>query len=376
MTSLFSQNTQPIFLIHGFFGWGRDEMNGYYYWGGEQDFQEKLKAFGYEVYTLSVGPVSSNWDRAIEAYTQIKGGCINYGRSHSEKFEIIQYPEGKCYEGLYPQWDETNPVHIIGHSQGGLTARMLEYLLISQFDDESSSLLSKSHSGWIKSITTASTPHDGTTLTPIIMNIFPFAQSIAAWVGSFDSNILKSFYSFDLDQWGLKKQEKESYDEFWSRIKSSKIKNSKNFSSWDLSIEGAKQFNSIYSTNQLTYYFSFATYATRQQEYAERHLPDKNMRWLLWPAGLLIGQTKKENHFWYKNDGIVNTISMYAPTTGKNGPEPATFFNGIPEKGIWQNIETYHMDHHKIIGANVNKEEANEIFSIYLNHCKLLYGLK
>ena len=227
-----------------------------------------------------------------------------------------------------------------------------------------------------KSITTASTPHDGTTLTPIIMNIFPFAQSIAAWVGSFDSNILKSFYSFDLDQWGLKKQEEESYDEFWSRIKSSKIKNSKNFSSWDLSIEGAKQFNSIYSTNQLTYYFSFATYATRQQEYAERHLPDKNMRWLLWPAGLLIGQTKKENHFWYKNDGIVNTISMYAPTTGKNGPEPATIFNGIPEKGVWQNIETYHMDHHKIIGANVNKEEANEIFSIYLNHCKLLYGLK
>ena len=67
-----------------------------------------------------------------------------------KKFEIIQYPEGKCYEGLYPQWDETNPIHIIGHSQGGLTARMLEYLLISQFDDESSSLLSKSHSGWIK----------------------------------------------------------------------------------------------------------------------------------------------------------------------------------------------------------------------------------
>ena len=85
LTSLFSQNTQPIFLIHGFFGWGRDEMNGYYYWGGEQDFQEKLRGFGYEVYTLSVGPVSSNWDRAIEAYTQIKGGCINYGRSHSEK---------------------------------------------------------------------------------------------------------------------------------------------------------------------------------------------------------------------------------------------------------------------------------------------------
>lgn len=376
LASLFSQNAHPIFLIHGFLGWGREEMNGYYYWGGKHDFQEKLNDKGYEVFTLSVGPVSSNWDRAIEAYTQIKGGCVDYGKSHSEEFGLIQSPEGKCYEGLYPQWDENNPIHIIGHSQGGLTARMLEYLLTTKFNNESSPLLSTSHSGWIKSITTAATPHDGTTLAPIIMDIFPFAQSMASWIGSIDSDELDKIYNFDLDQWGLTKHNNESNDDFWDSIRNSNLKDSKNFSSWDLSIEGAKAFNSIYTTSSSTYYFTFATYATRQQENSDRHVPDKNMRWLLWPAGLLIGQTEKEDNLWYKNDGIVNTVSMYAPTSGINGPEPAMLFDDNPQMGIWQNIDTFHMDHHRIIGGHVNDEESQKIFEIYLNHCKLLYRLK
>ena len=53
-------------------GWGRDELNNYYYWGGEIDLQQELQRQGFDVYTISVGPISSNWDRAIELYTQIK----------------------------------------------------------------------------------------------------------------------------------------------------------------------------------------------------------------------------------------------------------------------------------------------------------------
>ena len=39
---LFSQNTDPIILIHGFLGWGRNEMAGYYYWGGKTDLEAEL----------------------------------------------------------------------------------------------------------------------------------------------------------------------------------------------------------------------------------------------------------------------------------------------------------------------------------------------
>ena len=76
-------NNNPIFLLHGFMGWGRDELGNYKYWGGKFDLEKYLQEQGFDVYTLSVGPVSSNWDRAIEAYYQIKGGDVDYGFNHS-----------------------------------------------------------------------------------------------------------------------------------------------------------------------------------------------------------------------------------------------------------------------------------------------------
>ena len=70
-------------------GWGRDEMAGYYYWGGKTDLETELKSSGYGVYTVSVGPISPNWDRAIEAFYQIKGGQVDYGNEKAEIFNII-----------------------------------------------------------------------------------------------------------------------------------------------------------------------------------------------------------------------------------------------------------------------------------------------
>ena len=100
-------------------GWGPNEMGGYHYWGGRKDYVEMLELDGHGVFVVSVGPVSSNWERAIEVYYQLKGGQVDYGRNHSEKHNIIQEPEGKSYEAIYPEWDENHPVHLIGHSMGG-----------------------------------------------------------------------------------------------------------------------------------------------------------------------------------------------------------------------------------------------------------------
>ena len=142
-------------------GWGREELSNHFYWGGEEDLQKILEEEGFVVLTLSVGPISSNWERAIEAYAQIKGGCVDYGIEHAKKYNVIQKPPDKCYKGLYPEWDEKHPIHIVGHSLGGLTARMLEYLLEQSFYNEKSEILSKSYKNYIKSITPLSTPHNG-----------------------------------------------------------------------------------------------------------------------------------------------------------------------------------------------------------------------
>jgi triacylglycerol lipase len=311
-------------------------MNDYRYWGGKNDYQEDLQELGYNVFTLSVGPVSSNWDRAVEAYAQIKGGCIDYGKAHSEKFGIIQKPINKCYEGLYPQWDENNPIHLIGHSQGGLTARMLEHLLKNNYPDETSLLLKNSDDGWIKSVTTISTPHDGTTLAPIIMDIFPFAQSMSSWVAPFSNAFLKKIYRFDLEQWGLVTEKNQKSKDFWKEMGKSKIRDSKNFCTWDLSLDGAKAFNSLYRTDPSVYYFSFATFATKKVKRSNYHRPDSKMLLILRPASILIGKSNEIDSAWNKNDGIVNTASMGGPTSGNHGSEPTEMYNGIPKKGVWQ----------------------------------------
>ena len=52
-----AQNNYPIVLIHGFMGWGPNEMGGYHYWGGEKDYVEMLELAGHVVFVMSVGPV-------------------------------------------------------------------------------------------------------------------------------------------------------------------------------------------------------------------------------------------------------------------------------------------------------------------------------
>ena len=42
-TYLIADNKYPIVLVHGFMGWGSDEMAGYKYWGGKNDFEEYLR---------------------------------------------------------------------------------------------------------------------------------------------------------------------------------------------------------------------------------------------------------------------------------------------------------------------------------------------
>ncbi len=373
---LLGANRDPIILFHGFMGWGRAEMKGYRYWGGSFDLEDSLRQQGFEVYTVSMGPISSNWDRAIEAFYQIKGGQVDYGSAHSEKYNLIRKPESKQYPGLYPQWDADHPIHIFAHSMGGLTARMLEYLLKTEFPDEESSLLTESHDGWIKSITTLSTPHNGTTLAPIIEDFFPFLQKIAPVFGGLtEDSFIEGLYDFDLEQWGLERREDEKLRGYFKRLKASPLKDSHNTCIWDLSIDGAREFNSLYHTDPEVYYFSFATSATRRQKHSPKQIPDSAMTWNLWSSGFALGRSSLMDSTWYENDGIVNTISMEAPYTGDHGPEPKKNWGGTPQIGVWQFMGKMHYDHHKLVGHDHKKNDEEIIRKFYNDHFTLLYEL-
>lgn len=387
-SSLYGANQYPIVLVHGFIGWGPEEMGGYPYWGGNLDLTEYLESFGFEVFTVSVGPVSSNWERAVETFYQIKGGQVNYGKNHSDKWDIIKKPEGKYYSGLYPEWDHDHPIHFIGHSMGGQTIRMLAYQLTHSFHSDSivddideNILLNIEHSGWIKSITTISTPHNGTTLSNLVSKTVPFLQNFII----LGAVIETKFYDFDLHHWGFNRKKNESWFNYFKRMRNHPSWNTKNICSWDLSIEGAKELNTFLVAQPKIFYFSFTTSTTHKNKNTGVQQPDKYTSLLLRTKSRIIGSKIVQfqdgtttDSLWFENDGVVNTISQKGPTTGENGADPLKYYNSsesvIP--GQWYNMGKIKMDHWKIIGqGKMTNDDEDFLLSLYLNHCKRLWDL-
>ena len=381
MGAIFGNNDYPIVLIHGFLGWGPDEMGGYKYWGGKDDIADLLRQEGHMVFEVSVGPVSSNWDRAVEAYTQLKGGQVNYGKAHSEKFGLIQKPEGKIYDGLYPKWDENHPVHIIGHSMGGQTARMLQYLLANQiYEDQESTILEKSpllgqvNLKWIHSITTVATPHNGTTMAELVTNTFPFVQYFVGLAGVVGTR----FYDFDLEQWNLTRKADESWSSYVSRMRTHPAWETKNISSWDASLDGAKAMNNYAVASADIFYFSILTSITEKNADNHFHSPVRSAPLLIRARAKILGTQvgywqdgTNTDSTWYENDGLVNTCSMAGPTTGTNGPATIT---PLVEKdvlipGQWYTIGSLKMNHWNIIGHKLMLGNLSETaMDLYKSH--------
>jgi len=384
---LFSQNTYPIVLIHGFFGWGNDEMGSYRYWGGNKDIQKMYEKNGFKVFNVSVGPISSNWDRAVEVYYQLKGGQTDYGFEHSKRYDLIQKPSDKEYKGLYPQWDKDHPVHLIGHSMGGQTARMLQYLLETEiFENDSlnikekSEILGEARKGWIASITSLATPHDGSTLADIVTKTFPFVQYFIGLAGVVGTD----FYDFDLSQLNINRKPNEAWSNYVQRMREHKAWETKNISSWDLSLDGAAELNGFLNASSDTYYFSYTFSATSMDKSTGYHTPNKDVFLLIRSRAKLLGSKiifKKDGNetdsTWWENDGIVNTRSMMGPTTGQNGPDPIVPYveNDPLMQGQWYTFEPIKLDHYQSVGHMISKDKRKMLDSIYINHARLLWSL-
>ncbi len=383
--SLYCKNQYPIVLIHGFLGWGNDEVGTINYWGGENDIEKYLIEKGFTVFSVSLGPVSSTYDCAIETYYQIKGGQVDYGLEHSKKHGLVRKPKSKYYKGLYPEWDSNHPIHLLGYSFGGLTARMLLHLLDTSSDNidgsNESYLLKYSHKDWVKSITTMSTPHNGATLSNIVIEALPFTDNLLPI-----ANIVSTeYYNFDLEHWNLSKSENESIKEYINRFIKHPAWNTKNSVAWDSSIEGAKELNNQLIINPDVYYFSSSTVASTLDPVSGHHIPANHISTMSYPWSWLIGRTKidvgnqqQTDSSWFQNDGTVNTVSMKHPFTGKHGPEPVQSFSDSTDlkTGIWYHIGEYNYDHKAFLGHFLDDpKKINDIMKIFENHAKELYSL-
>lgn len=381
------QNHDPIILVHGLGGWGRDEMPGFKYWGGFVDIEQDLREQGYTTYTVAVGPVSSNWDRAVELYTQIKGGRVDYGEAHSKKHGHARF--GRTYPGLYPQWGEINPetkqinkVHLIGHSQGGQTVRVLAQLLehgdererLATPSDQLSPLFDSNKKRWIHSVLTIASPHDGSALTYGVDEFIPHIQQIVALAAAATGTQDNPHYDFKLDQWGLKRMPGESFNSYYQRVCNSAIwEKSKDTAEWDLSPEGARELNSWVKAQPDIYYFSVSAEQTYRSILTGHYLPEPLMNPLFYSTSIFLGSyTQKESgkvlidRTWWENDGMVHTISMDGPVSDYIIP-----YQGQPQRGTWNHLGVMHSyDHIDLIGLGIR-----DMRGWYRNLAELLYSL-
>ena len=433
-------NQHPIILVHGFMGFGREMSDDFFYWGGTTDLQKELIQAGFDVRTASIGPVSSNWDRACELYAVIKGGQVDYGQAHSEKFGHERY--GRTFQGLYPEWGEVNPetgtinkIHIISHSMGGQTARMLAQLLTERTPYENpvtagTNDLFTGGKSWICSITTISSPHDGTSLTravnrnpQLIRNMLVYLASLnqitmdinlfnmwADWKETKDRGSFYNFYIlqkeklksiqvdieeqiFDmkLDQWNLYRFKGESQKKYRERIWDAPIwEDTRDISSWDLSPEGASEMNGWVKASEDIYYFSWANEESINYLEESWYLPELGMNPFLLAPTLFLGvyidseSTIMEGELilvdqdWWENDGVVNTNSMDGPTL--NSTDKIKIFSGAPEKGCWNFMgKQPSLDHGNLIGILTPPSESPPGYSTlvdwYIDQCQLLWSL-
>ncbi|PEP96978.1 esterase/lipase family protein [Bacillus toyonensis] len=382
-----NKNNNPIILVHGFAGWGRDELLGIKYWGGLQDIQENLKKEGYQVYTASIGPVSSNWDRACELYAHINGGTVDYGEAHAKKHGHKRY--GRAFPKLIPNWNEKNKIHLIGHSMGGQTIRTLVQLLKDGNQEERDyakqnvkiklSPLFQGGKSYVHSVTSLATPHNGTTLADGIL-LFPAIKKILVAAASIGSNNDLLPYDFKLDQWNIPKYDGESFSQYIDRLQNHPIwKGTKDISQWDLTTDGAKELNTWVKTHPDVYYFSYGGQATRKAPILGKYIPDITMNPALMANAIFLGAYTREemnrpliDANWWENDGVVNTISMLGPST-----DQIVLNAGTLQIGKWNYIETKeNWDHLDMVGLSVSDTLGiSDINEFYRNIAEKLTNL-
>ncbi len=273
----------PFVFVHGMGGWGAYEDFETPYWGGmdfdglmmsmgDTDLIEILNDNGVEAYEASVGPFSSAWDRACELYAQLTGTVVDYGAAHSAAHNHDRY--GYDYTGnalMGENWDMQTAINIIGHSFGGPTVRLFSSLMAHGDAEEKaasgedvSPLFKGGHGELIHSVTTFSSPNDGTPIADFLVEC-----KLISLIAVF-GNILGCLFGDNVMMWSLRfghfgltpKQGEDKASFSLAAIKN--FYNSNDNCGYDMTVDGAKKLNEKIEINPYAYYYSFTAVSTSE----------------------------------------------------------------------------------------------------------------
>lgn len=390
-------NKYPFVFVHGLNGWGAGEgINSVIpYWGATcGDLMDYLGENGYDCYSSSVGPISSAWDRACELYAELTGTTVDYGAAHSAKYNHKRF--GRTYDKpLFEGWGKKGTdgaiekIHLIGHSFGGTTVRMLAYLMTYGCKEETaaanggkiSPLFTGGKESWIYSVTTICTPHNSSSIYYFTKSLNLFDQLFvlsAMYAGAAGRTVFNGrTVDFHLEQFGLTNTPGEYDADLYFRALKRYVDNCEDSCQYNLTPEGTQEINDMIKISPNIYYYSYAFCATHTDKLTGLTVPDALTNPVLSALGLYMGNHKTftdeytgqvydEN--WKDSDLMANTISETYPFD-----EPHRDYDGKQITGVWNVMPIQQGDHGQAVGLLANKTSHRKF---YLDLAQMLVGLE
>lgn len=363
----------PYVFVHGMMGWGEDKK--FYkvipYWGMVTgNYPRRMREKGYEVYTPTVSPLGSAWDRACELYANLTGTTVDYGVAHSKEKGHNRFGE-TFPEAMLPDWTPERSIHLLGHSFGGPTMRMFVELLRNGSPEERaatpagqlSPLFEGGHGDLVKSITTISGPFDGITFPHALPKTVDYGLTygipmVASIIGNVGSGRV---YDFQMSQWGITAV-KDGVRFARNMLNMKAIRNfvkAKDNVFADIHIPQAAEINKKLSVPAEQYLFSVTGNGTKTGK-SGNQVKAPIMIFAFAPFAYSLGKFPdqtiagvKITEGWRMNDGIVPVESGRHPTT-----EPWCEWVDVKDKpiqkGIWHALPTVPGDHGTVIGGSIS----------------------
>ena len=259
------QRSTSIVLVPGFLSPRTTFTTGY--WGSAVELSTKHSL----VVAVSPSGVGSLHDRACEMFAQLTGTTVDYGAEHSSHHNHSRY--GRTYAPLVPNWSAEHPLHLVGHSYGGPTARMFHHLLSNGFFGNH---FTSEH---VKSITTINSPHNGALAVyalgakpPSALNLKNGSSSSSSSARSVNVvtfspgwflgmychvheyfKIFNGMYDFGMDHWPCCASLSGTVR---AVVHISPMFEKEDCANYDMTIHAARKTNLMMETEPLTYYVS------------------------------------------------------------------------------------------------------------------------